>query len=186
MKGAAIAVKNTDGSKKTEERHVLFERLPVGTIFVRRNVPNIRVKLAGIKIGGMYYGLKSSTASREENSAASPARAVRSMIKAAFREARVPNWDGQSGQPVSKATRNMALRFIRAALCLAESAPAVSVTPNGGLYFQWRQGQERLSVSVYGEGRLVFASRTKDGPTSGERRFDRAVPNPIRGLLREF
>jgi hypothetical protein len=79
-------------------------------------------------------------------------------IELARAEASVDGWDGHRGRKLSAEVVQRAKEFVR--LLPAEiRTPEILPTPNGDIAFDWdRDPLQTFTVTVNGEGRLVFAS----------------------------
>ena len=86
------------------------------------------------------------------------------------------DWDGEGALPVDQHTVALATRFV-SALPSDIKVPDVYAQTRGELTFEWRSGKGRIvSVSVYPNGTIGYASLIGSSKSYGNESFIAAVP----------
>ncbi len=99
-------------------------------------------------------------------------------LDAACREAAVENWDGEGGRPVQPGALAHAMAFVRS---LPDSArqPDVSIDPDGEMALSWHDGEDVVSVSISGTGRLSYAGLFGESDSYGTEWMGAEAPREI-------
>ena len=100
-------------------------------------------------------------------------------VESLWQECRVPNWDGQGAEAVSRATFETAKRFVTA-LPADLPAPEISADAVGDISFEWFHDQRQVcSVGVGGDGELCYASLHGAHKSYGTETFRDRIPAPV-------
>ena len=105
-----------------------------------------------------------------------------------YEERKLPGWDGDDAPPVTDATRKVCFAFIDA-LPFASAKPTIIPDPDGEISFEWRNKEGMLSVSVSGNGRLVYIAReglNRPSDTLFWAPENKKLPMPLHGMISEF
>jgi hypothetical protein len=73
-----------------------------------------------------------------------------------YRECAAENWDGEGATPISRASYDEAVEFLRQ-LPISLKTPDVVPEPNGSIGFEWQRKRKVFIVSVKGRQELAYA-----------------------------
>ena len=113
---------------------------------------------------------------------------TKATVTRLYEERKLPGWDGDDAPPITAATREACLAFVDA-LPFASTKPTILPDPDGEISFEWRNKEGMLSVSVGGNGRLVYVAReglNRPSDTLFWAPENKKLPMPLHGMISEF
>ncbi len=107
-------------------------------------------------------------------------------LRALYKEVHNPGWDGYEARPISRATFDRAVAFLRA-LPHSLPTPEVIPEPTGTIAFEWQRAPDLvLSVSVSNGYTLAFAGLFGRSRIYGTEAFIDEFPEPLLAHLRRI
>lgn len=135
------------------------------------------VSAEGISLADMAWKFQDYMASA--NVAYGHLNEILAAVGEAAEAAAQADWDGEGALPVDAHTVALATRFV-SALPSDIKVPDVYAESRGELTFEWRSGKGRIvSVSVYPNGTIGYASLIGTSKSYGNESFIAAVPTAL-------